>query len=56
LSEKPPTPGVAGYMPMAAKTTHEEVAPRSSLPGMPPGVAVKSSVSTRRVMCCVFQG
>src|SRR5215216_2395566 len=41
-------PGVGGYMPRADHTYQADVAPRSSLPGRPPGPVVNDSLITRR--------
>ena len=41
-------PGVGGYMPIADHTYQADVAPRSSLPGSPPGPLVNDSAITRR--------
>src|SRR2546423_12920640 len=39
-------PGVAGYMPSTDHTYHADVAPRSSLPGSPPGAVLNPSDCT----------
>ena len=50
------TPGVCGYSPSAAHTYQELIAPTSSLPGSPPGVAWYSCVMMRRTVAWVFHG
>ena len=50
------TPGVCGYSPSADHTYQELIAPTSSLPGSPPGVALYSSVMMRRTVAWVCQG
>ena len=49
-------PGVLGYSPRAAQTYQLDSAPRSSLPGSPPGVGPNSWLRTRSTVCWVFHG
>lgn len=48
--------GTWGYMPSAAKTYQEDIAPRSSLPGMPPGRVDQRLVIAARTVSCVLCG
>jgi hypothetical protein len=50
------TPGVCGYTPSAAHTYQELIAPRSSLPGSPPGAVEYSWLVISWTTCCVRQG
>ena len=36
--EKPPTPGIIGYIPIEANTYQAPIAPKSSFPGNPEGL------------------
>src|SRR6185312_5150481 len=49
-------PGISGYMPSAAHTYHDDISPRSSLPGMPSGAFFQIVSSTTRTAFCVCQG
>ena len=49
-------PGTLGYKPIAAQTYQADIAPRSSLPGSPSGVGLKSVLRTRSTNACVFHG
>jgi hypothetical protein len=49
-----PVPEVVGYVPIADQTYHELNAPRSSLPGSPPGVLLYTVVSVLRTISCVL--
>src|SRR5215471_14975967 len=49
-------PATCGYTPSDAHTYHDDIAPRSSLPGSPPGVGVYSSDWMRRTVACVSHG
>ncbi len=46
--------GTCGYMPSAEKTYQDDIAPRSSLPGMPPGCVDHSFVIAARTVSCVL--
>jgi hypothetical protein len=49
-------PGISGYMPIADHTYHDDISPRSSLPGMPFGELVQMVFSTLRTASWVFHG
>src|SRR5690349_11263709 len=49
-------PGVSGCRPIADQTYQADMAPRSSWPGMPPGVADQSVVSTCRMVSWALNG
>src|SRR4051812_33945652 len=55
LSRYVPEPGWASKTPVMPKTSHDEMVPRSSLPGMPYGVSAKSVRAARRT-ADVFHG
>ena len=46
--------GTWGYMPSAEKTYQEDIAPRSSLPGMPAGSVDHSCRIAARTVSCVL--
>src|ERR1035437_10216742 len=52
----PGTPGIAGYRPSAPQTYHDDIAPRSSFPGRPPGVGANNVVKARWTTLSVRQG
>src|SRR6185437_16445906 len=56
LSASIGTPGVCGYRPSVAQTYQELMAPRSSLPGSPPGVGEYSAETICRTTRCVSHG
>jgi hypothetical protein len=41
---------------MADHTYHDDISPRSSLPGIPWGESLHSSTIAWRTVCCVFHG
>ena len=49
-------PGISGYMPSADQTYQADIWPRSSLPTMPSGRGLYSSVIDRRTIDCVLAG
>ena len=46
--------GREGNMPLAANTYHEDMAPRSSLPGMPWGLSFHNVFMAWRTVACVL--
>src|SRR5246127_3513033 len=56
LTVRSAVPGVIGYRPRAAQTYQLDSAPRSSLPGSPPGVGRNKSLRTRSTVSWVFHG
>src|SRR5271166_1999156 len=56
LTVRSGVPGVIGYRPRAAQTYQLDSAPRSSLPGSPPGVGRNKSLRTRSTVSWVFHG
>ena len=48
--------GTCGYRPSAANTYQDDISPRSSLPGMPPGEVDHSVFTTCRTVSCVLYG
>ncbi len=48
--------GTCGYMPRAEKTYQDDIAPRSSLPGIPPGPVDHSRRMAARTVSCVLYG
>src|SRR6202034_1603310 len=55
-SDRFAAPGVTGRNPTAAQTYHDEMAPRSSLPGSSTGASAYSVLAMARTNFCVSSG